>query len=205
MNGRECVLESIVFGDEEELPDVAVAGQYISFRYVPASLLLRVVDAPWILPATELPDLSSVNRRDLSQLRPGVAYLRVASGKDKYMSVRGTQFPVLPGDMCIVYGAQGETFDAVLLDMQRPPRMELGIHWLACYVMISRATSINELLVPRSASYAELNSPPPRKLLDEIDRLLPEEQGARRYSGITFGGCWAKCGSPCVPFLLRQQ
>ena len=33
--------------------------------------------------------------------------------KDKYISVRRTQFPVSPADTRVVYGAQGETMAAV--------------------------------------------------------------------------------------------
>ena len=69
-----------------------------------------------------------------------------------------------------------ETFDAVIADMQRPPRMDLDTHWLACYVMLSRSTSLEGSLVLRPALHKELSRLPPRYLLDEIDRLLALEQ-----------------------------
>ena len=77
-----------------------------------------------------------------------------------------------PADTVTVYAAQGSTYDAVIVDMQRPPRLNLAKHWLACYVMISRATSLGGFLVLRPATRKELSSKPPQYLIDELDRLL---------------------------------
>ena len=85
---------------------------------------------------------------------------------------------VAPADTRIVYGAQGETFDAVVADMQRPPRMDRDTYWLACYVMISRARSLDGFLVLRPAVLKELSRLPPQYLLDEIDRLLSLESSS---------------------------
>ena len=65
-------------------------------------------------------------------------------------------FLVTPADTRIVYAAQGEAFDAVVADMERPPRMDADTHWLACYVMISRATTLEGFLVLRPALLKEL-------------------------------------------------
>ena len=72
--------------------------------------------------------------------------------------------------------AQGASFDAVVADMERPPRMPITTHWLACYVMISRARSIEGLLILRAASRQDLSRRPPAYLLAEIDRLLALER-----------------------------
>ena len=52
MNGCECVVEHIVFADEEHIPDDGdlVAGRAHRLQYMPTALLLRSVDAPWQLP-----------------------------------------------------------------------------------------------------------------------------------------------------------
>ena len=107
---------------------------------MPVSLVLRAEKALWTLPASELPaDLpTGVDRRGLFQLRPHHDYLRVGIG-DEYVSVRRTSFLVSPADTITVYAAQGSTFDAVIADMQRPPNLSPEKHWLACYVMLSRA------------------------------------------------------------------
>ena len=47
------------------------------------------------------------------------------------MTVRRTGFDVMPADTITVCAAQGNTFAAVIADMQRPPNLELTKHWLA--------------------------------------------------------------------------
>ena len=176
MNGCECELAGIVTADDEELPKEALAGEYICLKYMPASLLLRVPKAPWILPTRELPSIpSGVSRRGLFQLQPTTKYLRYLVEKNTYISVRRTQFPVLPADTRIVYAAQGETFDAVVADMERPPRMDKATHWLACYVMLSRARDVQGLLVLRPAAYDDISAAPPSFLAAEMDRLAQLE------------------------------
>ena len=60
------------------------------------------------------------------------------AGGREYKEVKRTGFEVVPADTPIVCEAQGETFDAVVADMERPPRIDADTHWLACYVMVSR-------------------------------------------------------------------
>ena len=48
------------------------------------------------------------------------------------MTIRRTQFAVLPADTKVVYSAQGESYDAVIVDMLRPPCMKKDTYWLAC-------------------------------------------------------------------------
>ena len=70
-----------------------------------------------------------------------------------------------------VYAAQGSTFEAVIADMQRPPNFDAAKHWLACYVMLSRAKTLEGFLVLRPATRQELSAKPPQYLLDELARL----------------------------------
>ena len=67
---------------------------------------------------------------------------------------------VVPADTRIVYAAQGAQFNATVADMERPPRMDMDTHWLSCYVMLSRATDIDGLLILRAAMRKELSRPP---------------------------------------------
>ncbi len=71
-----------------------------------------------------------------------------------------------------VWGAQGESWNAVIADMAKPPKMSLDLHWLACYVMISRARTLDGLLLLRLATQEELNHGAPSDLRAEVDRLL---------------------------------
>jgi len=172
MKGCPVVLRDIVFAEDEVLPYEHVAGQTHSLQYMPTSLLLQAENVVWTLSADELPgDLpKTIDRRGLFQLRPSYDYLRVAIDSN-YISVRRTSFLVSPADTVTVYAAQGGTYDAVVADMQRPPNLDLARHWLACYVMISRARSLQGFLVLRPATRKELSSKPPQYLLDELQRL----------------------------------
>ena len=59
--------------------------------------------------------------------------------KDVQIEIRRVQFAVLPADTRVVYGAQGENWDATIPDMKKTPNMDDGTHWLACYVMWRRS------------------------------------------------------------------
>eukprot|EP00973_Karenia_brevis_P034204 4717728-Karenia_brevis.AAC.1 len=129
---------------------------------MPTSLILQAEGVAWTLPAGELPDdlPEGVDRRGLFQLRPSCDYMCVLVEND-YISVPRTSFLVTPADTVTVYAAQGGTYDAVVADMQRPPNLDFARHWLACYVMISRARSLDGFLVLRPATRTELSSRPP--------------------------------------------
>ena len=172
VKGCECILRDIVFADREALPFDHIAGEAHPLRYMPVSLILQASDAQWTLPATELPESlpASLDKRGLFQLRPSYDYLS-AKVEDEYIRVRRTCFSATPADTITVYAAQGGTFHAVIADMHRPPSENFAKHWLACYVMMSRARSMDGFLVLRPATRAELETRPPQYLLDELQRL----------------------------------
>ena len=186
VNGCECVLEHIVFAAEEAIPvdGALVAGRPHTLQYMPNALLLRAIGVPWQLPVGELPILPDhiTDRRGLFILNPlqrklvpsRVRCLNPAKGIS--ITVTRVQFPIEPADVCIVYGAQGQSWDAVIADMERAPRWNDDDHWLSCYVMISRARALEGLLLLRLATREELNRGAPASLLAEIDRLLSLEK-----------------------------
>ena len=140
-------------------------------------LLLRVEHANWILPRSDLPTSlpKDIDRRGLFLVRPTYDYLSVRCGTE-YISIRRTTFKLMPADTITVYTAQGGTYDAVVADMQRPPNLGAAKHWLACYVMLSRAKHIDGFLVLRPATRKELEARPPQYFLDELRRLEELEE-----------------------------
>ena len=66
----------------------------------------------------------------------------------------------------------------MVADLDRPPRVEKSTHWLACYVMLSRAKTLHGLLIPRLAQRGDLTRGAPQYLIGEIDRLLLLEQAS---------------------------
>jgi hypothetical protein len=77
----------------------------------------------------------------------------------------------MPADSMTVYAAQGNTYHAVIADMEKPPNLGSDQHWLSCYVMLSRAKTLEGLLILRPALRHQLSRKPPQNLLDEMDRL----------------------------------
>ena len=77
----------------------------------------------------------------------------------------------MPADARIVYAAQGESFPAYVVDLARPPGMTKELHWLANYVMLSRGTSLESLLILRLCAREELTTGAPAFLHDEVARL----------------------------------
>ena len=177
MNGCVCVLEDIIFAEEETAPTVAYAGEPVVLEYLPLQLLLRAVDAQWTLPSSQLPELpTDYDRTGLFLLDPYSDYFTLSVGKADKLHVRRTHFQIVPADTRIVYAAQGESFPAYLADLARPPGMSKEVHWLANYVMLSRATSLESLLILRLCARDELTTGAPALLRDEVARLEELQQ-----------------------------
>eukprot|EP00973_Karenia_brevis_P039080 5398137-Karenia_brevis.AAC.1 len=156
-----------------------VAGHAHQLKLMPAGLILQAEGVQWTLPETELPAglPQGIDRCGLFQIRPAYDYLR-AQHEGGLFSVRRTSFLTAPADTITVYAAQGGTYDAVVADMQRPPSLAFAKHWLACYVMLSRARTLEVFLVLRPATRKALSARPPKYLLDELDRLMRLEESS---------------------------
>ena len=86
------------------------------------------VGAHWRLPtAQEPPLLDGYNRDGLFLLAPHTAYLEYSLGEGVQLDIRRTHFQVLPADARVVHSAQGESIEANVIDMAKPPSMsEVG-------------------------------------------------------------------------------
>ena len=179
VKGCVCILRDIVLAEDESKPEHLPAGQPHHLTFMPVSLLLQAEGEVWTLPKAELPRNlpAHVNKRGLFQIRPTYDYLR-AKFENDYFSVRRSTFLIKPADTITVYAAQGSTFDTIIVDMKKPPSMGEVTHWLACYVMLSRAKSIEGLLVLRPATRDQLSKKPPQFLLDELNRLEQIEKAS---------------------------
>ena len=177
MNGCECAVEQIILADEEpDFEDVQV-GTPTYLTYMPAGLVLRNLDAEWTLPTHTLPPLPrGYDRRGLFVLRPTTEYFSMTATDRKALQIRRIQFSIVAASARIVYNAQGESFHATVADLAIPPGMSAGVHWLACYVMLSRARSLDGLLILRLATREQLAAGAPAYLLKAVDRLLVLER-----------------------------
>lgn len=181
MNGAEVEILKILFAkpEWENREPSLYPGDLNLLRYLPDALLLRAVSASWRLPASCCdPVLDPAGHTGAFLLKP---ISMTFNFKDKTMRDRGiritrTMFPLLPSAACVVYGAQGESWPAVLADLACPPRMSPDVHWLANYVILSRARNLDGILLLRNATKQDLERGPPKYLVAEIDRLLCLEQ-----------------------------
>jgi hypothetical protein len=148
LNGCECEVLHIIPADEEfEIQEVR-AGVPIELEYMPEGIVFRSVEVDWVLPSKYLPELPTyVDRHGLFLLRPTEEILSFTLSGKSTLLIKRVQFRVVPAAVRIVYTAQGEGSNAVIIDLTRPPGMGLLVFWLACYVMLSRARSLEGIPV----------------------------------------------------------
>ena len=181
MNGAEVEVVKIIFAPAEwnERAPNRRPGDLNVLKYMPAALVLRAIAAPWLLPdSCQCPFLPAAQRTGTFLLQPTSETFNYSEnpGRERPVQVTRTMFPLLPSNVCIVYGAQGESWSAVLADLARPPRMTPEVHWLAVYVMLSRARTLDGILLLRNAEKEQLECGPPEYLVQETERLLKLER-----------------------------
>eukprot|EP00662_Eupelagonemidae_sp_cell21_P052162 gene52162-61420_t len=82
-----------------------------------------------------------------------------------------TQFALLPACTITDRQAQGMTIPGVIADVRRPPKTARRDYWIAVYVSLSRATSLENLLLLGEPDREALEEGPPEVLVRELDRL----------------------------------
>ena len=179
MSGAEIELLHLQFAacEWDEHRHNAHIGDVTVLSYMPEAMLVRVIDAPWTLPDADLPTLpQSFDKTGVFVLKPISNTFNVLSADKTKLTVQRLMLPLVPASVCIVYGAQAEGWPAVVADLERPPHMSPETHWLANYVILSRAFDIDGLLLLRNTTRASLEAGAPQYLLDEINRLLQLER-----------------------------
>ena len=170
MKGALCQIVDMQLHPHDR-QNLAFVGDVHVLQFLPSYLLLRLVGAAWTLPQTCLshfPPLQSYVGVFL--LAPDAEQFNFKyAGHD--LKVRRTSFAVLPAQCNVVYAAQGESFQATLLDLAAPPRTDPKKHWLAIYVMLSRAHSLDAILLLRNAPREAFTCGPPEFLSTELRRL----------------------------------
>ena len=195
MNGCVCRLEDIIFSSREDLSMSCRSGEACVLRYMPVALLLRAEGVSWTLPNEQLPPLpDGFDRRGLFLLKSHTNYFSYNK-----LHVKRVTFPVYDASTRIVYSAQGEQWKAVVADVSQPHDMDDAIFWLASYVMMSRAESLEGLLLTRLCPKGSLERGPPAYLIDEVNRLLELE----RYSQAALKAYLSRYCSPLPSVILQ--
>lgn len=181
MKGALCEIVSL-HCHPQDVPTSGIVGDVNVLRYIPPSMCLRLVGATWTLPQACLADFPRLRSYE------GVFLLEpeTESFSYKYQSqdlqVRRTSYPLQPAAAAISYGAQGESFPCTLLDLAPPPRTDPKKHWLAIYVMLSRAPNLESILLLRNAPRTAFTCGPPDYLLTELQRLERLEHDTTRHA-----------------------
>jgi hypothetical protein len=138
MNGTEVLVEDIVLSPLETITSghEKSDSNVIPLKFMPEGLLVRAVNESWILPEHLLPGLPSDtpmrSRRGLFFMRASDSCpFRVTYQGTKYR-VRRTQFPLIPANAVIVYGAQGESYETAIADLGIPPNQDAHIFGSPC-------------------------------------------------------------------------
>jgi hypothetical protein len=87
-------------------------------------------------------------------------------GHDKKAKL--TQFPVTLAYAITDYKCQGKTFQYVVVDLKKPTGCGVSAPTSA-YVQLSRATDLDRVSIMRPFDIAELTTPFPQDLIDELD------------------------------------
>ena len=202
MKGCECILEHIYFSTAEDEDAHWNCQNPIFLSHLPRGLLLRAKNAEWILPEKQLPPLKkNIDRRGLFLLRYSTDFFDFSEStqqeilpgvfkqvKQKHR-VRRTQFMAVPACVRTVHIRQGEESDALIGDCSLPPRMEPGEQWLANYVILSRATTLEGLLLMRLPPRSLFSIGAPAHIVEELERLhkveLTSQQRLEAYVKLT--------------------
>ena len=94
--------------------------------------------------------------------------------------VRRTQFLAVPAAVRTVHLSQGEEWDAVVGDCSQPPKTDRSLQWLANYVILSRAKTLEGLLLLRLPPRSFFSVGAPAHIGDELERLHEVEVASQK-------------------------
>ena len=193
MKGCECILEHIYFSTLEDEEAHKGRENPIPLSHLPQGLLLRAIGAEWILPKNKLAPLrDDVDRKGLFMLNYTTDTFpfhestpqEVAPGVYKQVkqthSVRRTQFMAVPAAVRTVHISQGEEWDALIGDCSLPPKTSQAEQWLANYVILSRANTLEGLLLFRLPCRSFFSIGAPAHIVDELERLHEVEVASQK-------------------------
>jgi hypothetical protein len=106
----------------------------------------------------------------VSSLPPSVVPLKAAEfihNDGHGRSVKIQQFPVTLAYAMTDYKCQGKTLEYVVVDLKKPPGRGVSAPTSA-YVQLSRATSLDRVSIMRPFNVADLTTPLPQELIDEL-------------------------------------
>jgi hypothetical protein len=168
VNGTEVELHGICTHENLIVNLKDIAQMQFTLKEMPKYLLVKKV---LNIQNTHL-NFTNLNQ-DLIPILPLTVSISVkpkcAALGTKSVSVRRTQFPLTPAYALTAYKAQGKTLNKVIIDLTQPPTGKLDFAY--AYVALSRAKSLNGILILRDFNIKLLSPKIPVNYFLEIDRL----------------------------------
>jgi hypothetical protein len=180
VRGARAIIDDIVFDvNEPPVEDDASLPPHV-LRFVPQCLILRIPGTTWVKERALGPGrftLSRTKRPWRYNLKPGDdTQALVDTSQRRYLSVARVQLPISNCFALTMYGLQGATLEAILLDLAKPNKMGRDELWMSLFVLLSRVPSFDDLIIYRLPARDAFNGGPPPFLQEEMQRLAALQQ-----------------------------
>ena len=115
-------------------------------------------------------------KKPMTSSTQSIDLLSIENAKRRQIQASRTQIPLTPHNMRTSYGRQGISTEYVIIDCAQPRWLkgnESGetTCWLNLYVMLSRARSMEQMLLINAPSRTTHQTGPPPSVLQELQRL----------------------------------
>ena len=180
VRGARAIIDDIVFDVNEPPVDEDASLPPHVLRFVPQCLILRLPGTTWVKERALGPGrftLSRTKRPWRYNLKPGDdTQALVDKTQRRYLSVARVQLPVSNCFALTMYGLQGATLAAILLDLAKPKGMGRDELWMSLFVLLSRVPSFDDLIIYRLPPKDAFDGGPPQFLQQEMQRLASLQQ-----------------------------
>ena len=180
VRGARAIIDDILFDINEPPYEEDASLEPHVLQYVPQGLILRIPGTTWVKERVLGPGrftLSRTKRAWRYNLKPGDdTEALVDSSQRRFLSVARVQLPVSNCFALTMYGLQGATLEAILLDLAKPHQMGRDELWMSLFVLLSRVPSFDELIIYRLPAREAFNGGPPQFLQEEMQRLAALQQ-----------------------------
>ncbi|KAJ3565934.1 hypothetical protein NP233_g7319 [Leucocoprinus birnbaumii] len=173
-NGTRGTVMEIVLDEHEGQLSIAGDGS-CRLTYPPALI--------WFKPENPCVHVFDLSKPGLLPVTPTSQRFSIAvQGQDNVAGKR-TQLPLVLAYAFTDYKSQGQTLEAVLVDLAHPPDRGVRLTPISAYVALSRVKDSHFLRILRDFDESLFTTPPPSRLLEEDRRLAKLDQESRaRFS-----------------------
>ena len=138
---------------------------------------LQDSDTSWLVPDAGARQPSNANMAGLFAVSPVTRSWRFKGHGDKTpIVVTRTQVPLLPMKQCTLHGVQGKTATpGMIAHWTFPPGLSAKSIWLAYYVILSRPTSLQNLLSFGLPKREIIEGGPPEETTEAFNKFFTDK------------------------------